>query len=290
MFHRHTFTSALRAFEAAARLNSFKNAADELNISPTAISHQIRGLEGKLGTKLFIRGTRTIALTPEGEKLVTTVHAAFLQISNTIEEITDDLAKLSICSPESFAAMWIVPRLEEFKQLHPNISIDIKTGDYCPDFNHDLRVDFGIRYTADVNVYDYEKILAHECLGLFASPAYLNKVNELDTLKVAQVKSSSDYFSTKDINSIDKFKNKLIDIISVEKEHHALQLALTGQALAAINTHLASYYVDQNLILDSIIEPVPTGASYRLYIPDSSTNLQKVRLFEQWLSTNISLK
>ena len=116
---------ALRAFEAAARLGSFKQASQELLVTPTAISHHIRRLEDSLGLPLFIRGTRKVELTERGEKLMQTCGQAFDMIHKTASEITqkDDLSVLTIGVGPSFASRWLTPRLSQFWLDFPNVEL-----------------------------------------------------------------------------------------------------------------------------------------------------------------------
>lgn len=116
---------ALRAFEAAARLGSFKLASQELLVTPTAVSHHIRRLEDSLGLPLFTRGTRKVELTERGAKLIQTCSQAFDMIHETAAEITehDDLSVLTIGVGPSFASRWLTPRLSQFWLDFPNVGL-----------------------------------------------------------------------------------------------------------------------------------------------------------------------
>src|SRR6201989_2997902 len=113
----------LRAIEAAARHLSFTNAASELNVTQTAISHQIRRLEEELGIRLFIRQNRALALTPEARDYLPGVRAAF----NDLRLATDRLLRkdndhvLTISTLASLAAKWLLPRLSAVPGAHPRI-------------------------------------------------------------------------------------------------------------------------------------------------------------------------
>src|SRR3954454_9654867 len=108
----HLHLTALRAFEAATRTGSFRSAADDLGLTPSAVSHAIRGLERDLGTVLFEREGRSIRLTPEGETLMRHVERGFGELQLGIGSVAarkPQLLKLH-CAP-SLAAQWLVPRL-----------------------------------------------------------------------------------------------------------------------------------------------------------------------------------
>jgi LysR family transcriptional regulator, glycine cleavage system transcriptional activator len=139
--------AALRSFLAAARHLSFKRAADELCITPSAVSHQIRTLEEYAGVPLFRRGIREVALTREGEIYVA-------DLSRSMEAIADATARLRSgaiagplavrCSP-GFAARWLIPRLGSLRRRHPDIEIHLSTSVETANFSHD-GIDVDIRW------------------------------------------------------------------------------------------------------------------------------------------------
>ena len=139
--------NGLRAFEAAARHLSFTLAASELNVTQTAISHQIRRLEEELGIRLFIRKNRALALTPEARDYLPGVRAAF----NDLRLATDRLLRkeddkvLTVSTLASLAAKWLLPRLTDFQEQHPGIDVRITTSTSLVDFQRD-NVDAAIRY------------------------------------------------------------------------------------------------------------------------------------------------
>jgi LysR family transcriptional regulator, glycine cleavage system transcriptional activator len=115
---------ALRAFETAARLGSFKAAADELGVTPAAVSHQVKSLETYLGAALFERLHRALRLTRVGKRLADTASKSL----GDLERALDDLAEsglvaggktLSVSAAPTFAAKWLAPRLHEFQASHP---------------------------------------------------------------------------------------------------------------------------------------------------------------------------
>jgi len=116
----------LRTFEAAARTGSFRAAAHELCLSPSAISHAIRSLEDALGTKLFLRTGRSIALTPNGETLFGHVGRGLDELRIGMDLVSSHgPAMLRVHAAPSFAAQWLLPRLSEFLAAHPQIDIRV---------------------------------------------------------------------------------------------------------------------------------------------------------------------
>src|ERR1700682_1537369 len=131
--------NGLRAFEAAARHLSFTVAASELNVTQTAISHQIKRLEQELGIRLFVRQNRALALTPEAKDYLPGVRAAF----NDLRRATDH--GLTLPPPAALAAKWLRPRLSAFQEAHPGIDVRITTSAGLVDFKSG-DVDAAIRY------------------------------------------------------------------------------------------------------------------------------------------------
>jgi len=139
--------NGLRAFEVAARHLSFTVAASELNVTQTAISHQIRRLEEELGIRLFVRQNRALALTPEAREYLPGIRAAF----NDLRLATDRLLRkdnenvLTVSTLASLAAKWLLPRLSAFQEAHPGIDVRITTSTGLVDFKTG-DVDAAIRY------------------------------------------------------------------------------------------------------------------------------------------------
>src|SRR5215471_18221648 len=139
--------NGLRAFEAAARHLSFTQAASELNVTQTAISHQIRRLEEELGLRLFIRKNRALALTPQARDYLPGVRAAFNDLRLATDRLLrkDDDKVLTVSTLASLAAKWLLPRLSDFQEQHPDIDVRITTSTGLVDFQRD-NVDAAIRY------------------------------------------------------------------------------------------------------------------------------------------------
>ena len=116
--------SAIRAFEAAARTGSFRDAANELHLTPSAVSHAIRKLESTMSTTLFERSARSVRLTPAGENLMRHAGAAFDNLRRGMEEVAGRGPQLLRvhCAP-SFAAQWLAPRLAQFLAAEPKLEV-----------------------------------------------------------------------------------------------------------------------------------------------------------------------
>lgn len=135
---RNVSLSAVRAFEAAARNGSFRIAAVELNLSPSAVSHAVLNLEQALGTALFERTGRVVRLSPDGETLMRYVGAAFEQLRIGVETVSNRGPQLlRLHSAPSFAAQCLTPRLSGFLNAHPDVSVRLAASTDYALFNSD---------------------------------------------------------------------------------------------------------------------------------------------------------
>ncbi len=139
--------TSLAAFEASARHLSFKRAAHELNVTPGAISRQIKALEADIGLPLFQRIHRGVVLTDDGTKLYRTLAQGFSQIAQTYQDIRnrERRASITIGATTAFASLWLMPRLGQFSRAHPEITLNHVIADRA----HELRlseVDLRVRY------------------------------------------------------------------------------------------------------------------------------------------------
>jgi LysR family glycine cleavage system transcriptional activator len=139
--------NGLRAFEAAARHLSFTKAAEELNVTQTAISHQIKRLEEELGLRLFVRQNRSLTLTAEARDYLPGIRAAFQDLRLATERLKrkENENVLTVSTLTSFATKWLVPRLSRFQELHPTIDVRVTTSMALVDFARD-GVDVAVRY------------------------------------------------------------------------------------------------------------------------------------------------
>lgn len=291
MFSRLPQLNSIRVFEAAARLSSFKTAAEELNVTPTAVSHQIRNLEKKLGTLLFERKTRAIELTPEGLQLAQASHQALQQIASTLEDISRIQTVLNVTTTSSFAAMWLVPRLARFQKLHPEIQVAIRTGEQLDNLHNDRRIDLAIRY----GQYDEQDLnatkLITEYFGVYATQNYLNACKSLKdaTLIETQWQNKSlpsvtwkQWLQKYDVNTYNP-KSRYFD-----QEHHVIQAALAGQGIALVSSVLVQASLQQNWLEPYKDDCFLPGLTYYLIPSPFSKHLRKVVVFQNWLIGELS--
>lgn len=164
----------LRAFEAVARLLSFRATAEELHLTQPAISRQIRGLEDELGAPLFIRGTRHVELTGAGAALLRAVAPALAQLDTAVRQIrsTQGRQPVAVTTFASFASLWLLPRLQDFQARHPDVDIRISAQDALADLD-DPEIDLALRYCHPDDAPPGSTELFGELLTPVASPALL---------------------------------------------------------------------------------------------------------------------
>lgn len=286
MFTHLPQLNSLRVFDSAARLMSFKAAALELNVTPTAVSHQIRNLEEKLGTLLFERKTRAITLTPEGEELAQVTYHSFQQISAVLEEISDNQKVLTVSATSSFAAQWLVPKLEQFNSRYSDIHVVVKTGEALDDLKKDRRIDLAIRYGPfDAQVENATKLVT-ERFGMYATKEYLQSCPKIEEANLIETT-----WKNKNLRPItwkQYFKNKALDktklkIRSYEQEHHAIQAALAGQGVALVSSLLIQTSLKQGWLIKHSMSEYLEGMTYYIITKPPQENSRKVKIFREWL-------
>lgn len=117
----------LRAFEAAARHGTQARAADELGVTPTALSHAIKALEAQLGLSLLIRSSRGVSPTAEGKALAERLSGAFREIDAALSELKPLSSRITLAVTPAFASLWLAPRLAQLEAALPDLSLRIET-------------------------------------------------------------------------------------------------------------------------------------------------------------------
>lgn len=173
MFSRIPLT-ALRAFEAAARLSSFKEAANELSVTPTAVSHQIKTLETWLGLLLFERKAMGVSLTPVGQRLFDETHAALRRMAESLDSMRPASSQRTVVltTTPALASGWLIPRLHRFHARYPQMQVDVQTSDDLVDLERDARVDLAIRCTVQSFPALTQHVLFEETFGAFAAAEF----------------------------------------------------------------------------------------------------------------------
>lgn len=166
----------LRAFEAVARLLSFRAAAEELSLTQSAVSRQIQSLEEEIGCTLFLRGTRKVELSGDGAQLLPTAVAVLSKLDQAVRQIrrTRGRRVVNVSTFASFASLWLIPRMEAFQREHEDIDIRVSAYDRKVDLE-DGEIDLALRYDDRPSVPADAEQLFEELLSPAVSPWYLQK-------------------------------------------------------------------------------------------------------------------
>jgi LysR family transcriptional regulator, glycine cleavage system transcriptional activator len=290
--------NGLRAFEAAARHLSFTNAASELNVTQTAISHQIRRLEEELGIRLFVRQNRALALTPEARDYLPGVRAAFNDLRLATDRVLrrDSDHVLTVSTLASLAAKWLLPRLSSFQEAHPGIDVRITTSTALVDFRAG-DVDAAIRYGRGNWAGLRADWLTADELFPVCSPALLTGAKPLrcpeDLANQTLLHSSGGYDDDWRLwltaaglpANISKQPGLTFDLILM-----TVQAAIDGFGVAMGRTS----YVEADIAKGRLVVPfkitLPADAGFYLVSPEAKADSPKLRAFRQWLVASVQNK
>lgn len=279
--------TALRAFEAAVRAGSFKAAADELNVSQSAVSHQIKHLEDYFGILLFYRRARSVELTPAGRAFYPHLQTAFDHIEEgarrlRIKRKTDEL---SIQTYSTIAVRWLMPRIQSFQRKYPKLVIRLVTAQTDPDFA-DEAIDLALligRPESNRLTYTYlfTPTMFPVCSKHLAPK--LTSLQDLAQLPILQVYPSKDdwphWLSAHGIEDVDPDSGLRFDSYD-----HALRMAGRGHGVALG----MQPYVDDDLATGVLRHAFPgleteAQSSWFLAWPASRAESRYVRAFARWL-------
>lgn len=281
---------AIRYFESAARHLSFTKAAQELYVTHSAISHQIKALEEWLGVKLFRRLNRRLVLTEAGQTYVKPVHEAFERLADAsrLLRAREQGGALTVSVMPSFAAKWLVPRLRSFRERHPEIDVRISATEQLVEFSRD-DVDIAIRYGRGNWPGLRIEPLLHETLFPVCSPKLLTGAPPLrepaDLLQHVLLNDSDwrqdwwvRWLAAAGIES--KIPRRAL---SFNYSNLMLQAAIDGLGVALTQEALAG----DDLAAGRLVRPFALSLSsdygYYVVAPDETADRPKVAAFRNWL-------
>lgn len=243
--------SALRAFEAAARHLSFAKAADELAVTPTAISHQIRSLETFIGAPLFRRRPRPIALTQAGMTLYPVLREGFDGFATALIQLRDDALgePVRVSTTPAFASRWLLPRLGDFRQRLGDMALEVHASEQPVDLRAGT-ADFVIRYAAtppdELEAHElfrdrYVPVCSPRLVGDRRLPLTPQAIIDLPLIHFAWKRDAADapswqrWFTAAGANSVPGEVTTLSRGLLFSEESHAIESALAGQGVALIS-------------------------------------------------------
>ncbi len=283
--------NALRAFEAAARHQSFARAAAELHVSEGAVSRHIKLLEKELGLPLFIRRARKVDLTEHGRKFLPVLSKAFKAIAAGFADVAAEAPKLRLLSQPSFSIRWLIPRLGLFRKSHSAIEVHVTTGIYewpeavgggydlvfgcgreCPEgWEATLVVPTNMTPVCSPRLLESRTI---------AAPADLARFNLLHT--TPDRRDWTNWLKEFASGEVDPMSGETFPILDM-----AIQAAVMGQGVAMGDLTLLTDEVKT----DKLVCPLPElvlredADNYYVYGPAAKWNKPRVLAFRQWLAS-----
>lgn len=282
--------AALRAFEAAARLSSFTRAAEELCVTQTAISHQVRLLESTLGESLFVRRPRQLTLTESGRAWASALGDVFARLyaANRSLRVVKPVARpaVSVTVLPSFGARWLVPRLGRFLEQHPHVDLRLSPSAELVDLEaSDL--DVGIRYgRGKYPGLKAEKLYSDAwvavCAPRLKDRARLRTAADLKhfTLLHDDNEGWRDWLRARRVTDVDAARGPLLTDSSM-----VVEAALQGQGVGLVRLSLAADELASGRLLLPFprVAPLPTGRSYFLVWSPRKLPRPEVAAFTAWL-------
>ncbi|WP_427983489.1 LysR substrate-binding domain-containing protein [Agarivorans sp.] len=276
-------------FYMAAELGSFKAAAARLYVSAAAMSQQIRQLEERMELRLFERQHRKVVLTAEGQILYHYTQQGFRQLQDGVRQLSQDPEpnSLSLSVLPSFAQHWLVPRLGEFSQQHPELSVMLMPKDSLVDFRQE-RVDLCVRYGKG-QYPDLQSIkLMDDHLYPVCHPLYLQQhpslsLNDLSShTLIEDTRPDMDWQYWLELAGFDHRKAKAS--LKYQGTHMVIEGALAVQGIALVRHSLAWRYIQQGLLIKLSKVEVKPPYSYYLVAPEPYFNREKIKQFNAWIS------
>ena len=288
--------NGLRAFEAAARHMSFTDAAEELSVTQAAISHQVRGLEQRLGLKLFVRRNRSLLLSEAGQAYLPAVRAAFDQLNEATEKLLqkDRGGHLTVTTTASFATKWLVPRLGGFQRSNPEIDVRISTGTGLIDFSRE-DVDIGIRYGRG----HWSNLMAERLVGEDIMPVCapalakgsnaLRKPADIKRFTLLHIAPFPDdwqvWLTAAGVKGVDATRGVTFDNSIV-----AYQAAIDGLGVALGRDPLVAPDIKAGRLVAPFDFKMPSDLAYYVVYPAEAIRRRKIKAFRDWLMTLAELK
>lgn len=284
---------AIRTFEAAARLGSFKAAAVELSVSATAVSHQVRALEEQLQVSLFVRRTRAVELTEAGVRLAQSAHNGLGTIRDAVEDIRSDASVVRVTTIPAFATLRLAPALASFERLHPTIKVEIDMSADPVDLRRDRRFDIAIRYGTGPYPGLTDDPLVDERFFAYCAPSLAKTSNDpsvMPRIETVWAKTPLPPVTWDDWFNAAGWPLATTQPASFEEELFVVQAAIAGQGAALISDALVGDLVARGLLVKIQEDVSVPGIGYRaLYHPEKASSAKIVK-FTGWLKDTFSTR
>jgi len=275
----------IATFEAAARAGSFKDAADELGVTPGAVSHQIRGLEAELGIDLFSRQSRSVVLTPQGRDLFDVVNRSMNEIDQTVRKLRAraDTAQVSIGSTTAVSSLWLTPKIAQFWKDHGDIQInqEVRNRPFRRPLSSDLTIEYAVNPPKEP-----AQVLFDDRLLPLCSPDFAGRdISTLDQLSKAPLihdAKETNWTSWRNWFDDQGYSGELASRHRVNNYAIALQLAQDGLGVVLGWKHLVRPLLDNGDLV--ALTDFETDAPGRFYLIASDGNPKPhAQVFADWL-------
>ena len=288
--------NSLRMFEASARLTSFVAAADELAVTASAVSHQIKTLEEYLGVSLFNRSKRKVELTGAGEQYLVAVNHALDEIEVATQRLTSNLDTnvVNISVAPNFLIRWLMPRMSKFQELYPDVELQITTSLGLIDFsrsNTDMAVYFGNGDWKDIEMYFLRSLMLVPVCSpvLMRGPHPLKQVGDLKHHTLIYVSSRKhewdDWLELAGAGFM-KPKNSL----AVSNGHLATAAALDNLGVALADITLTSREVESGRLVIPFDIPLDSHKAFYLVYRKHRPLTVGMKAFKEWLMQEMDVK
>ncbi|MFK7836414.1 MAG: transcriptional regulator GcvA [Sulfitobacter sp.] len=287
--------TALRAFDAAARHMSFARAADELNVTPAALSFQIKSLEEHLGAPLFRRLNRAVELTDAGRALAPDAKVAFETLTNgwRAAQRAQDHQSLTVTAGPAFTAKWLAPRLFEFAQEHPEIELRFSASLRRMDFMRD-NIDVAIRFGMGPDDGVYTLPLAQEWITPVMLPELAARFPTPESLRdaVLIVDESIDFLRPEPNWAAWSAAMQIDPLVAsgprFSQADHAIDAALAGIGVALGRRALVIKDLAEGRLVAPYGKALNTGARFRFLCPEGAETRPQVAAFRDWILREIA--
>ncbi len=278
---------ALKAFESAARLGSFKDAATELSISPTAVSHHINKLEQRLNVTLFTRSARKVTLTELGKELALATSKGFQCIETAIEKITVKDKQINVTTTSSFAALVLIPALQAFYKLYPESKVNITSGESI-DANH---------FTLPIRLGETDKqsskdVIKVEQFNLFCTTNVATKFRQTDELTIYTTEWKNSSLPSVPLQAwleLNGLQNRQVQVKHFDQELFGVQQALQENAYVFCSKTLTQGYLKAGVLTELDTYSISSKLCY--YIADKEKHLSRHNfMFIDWLEKLLNEK
>jgi len=282
--------NALKAFEAAARHESFTHAAGELNVTQGAVSHQVKALEEDLGVRLFIRGRQRLELTEAGRTYLPIVRDAFDRIAAGTEDLVKRQGSgvLTVSTSSSFAARWLVPRLGDFADRHPGIDLRLSSSAHLVDFARE-DIDLAVRFGAGDWPGLHSVRLTVEDMFAVCAPQVARRITRADDLQHHPLLHVDTYEDWR------RWKKALGYEYSVDRgpiftqDSLPVDAAMGGQGVAMTRTTLAMRDLLARRLVRPFTKSIRLDRSYWIVCPKATADLPKIKIFRDWLLSEMAI-